>query len=121
MENFWIRYKNTELDCACLEEEKINLKKENEQLKDQLRKYLQNMSLTNGRVGSTKERLRPHSMKIEKLAQINVDAPKCAVQVKQNLSQRPVTGIEGNLSAAIRSHQLTQRRIKPCSIYSVVN
>lgn len=115
MENFWIRLKNVEIDCSCLEQERFELKKENEVLKDKLRQYLQEVSITNGRVGSTTERLRPQSMKI-----VNPDRqiPIC----KKKPARRPVTGVEANLSVAVRSQHLVQSRIiKTPGIYSVVN
>lgn len=115
MENFWIRLKNVEIDCSCLEEERLDLKKKNEILKDKLRQYLQEVSITNGRVGSLEERLRPQSMKIE-----NPD-PRI-VNCKKKQACRPVTGVEANLSVAIRSQLLVQSRIiKTPAIHSVVN
>lgn len=115
MENFWIRLKNVEIDCSCLEEERLHLKTENEILKNKLRQYLQEVSITNGRVGSLKERLRPQSMKIENP---NPRIPIC--QKKQ--ARRPVTGVEANLSVAVRSQLLVQSRIiKTPGIYSIVN
>lgn len=111
MENFWIRFKNVEIDCACLDEERQCLKNENQMLKDQLKQYLQDVSVTNGRVGSTKERLRPQSMKIER--------PVCIASAPLQLTKqqrRPVTGVEGNLSVAVRSKSLIQTKIKPNSL-----
>lgn len=108
MENFWIRFKNVEIDCACLEEERQTLKNENIMLKEKLRQYLQDISVTNGRIGSTKERLRPQSVKIEK--------PICIASAPLPITKqhrRPVTGVEGNLSVAVRSKSLVQARIKP--------
>lgn len=115
MENFWIRLKNVEIDCSCLEQERHDLKKENEILKNKLRQYLLEVSITNGRVGSLEERLRPQSMKIENS---NQQIPIC----KKKPARRPVTGIEANLSVAVRSQFLLQKRIiKTPGIYSVVN
>lgn len=117
MENFYIRTKNVEIDCACLEKERQELKAKNEELKENLRQYLQEMSITNGRVGSTKERLRPQSMKIGRINCTDIKTPLCKV----SQTRRPVTGVEANLSVAVRSHSLVQNRIKTASIYSVVN
>lgn len=115
MENFWIRLNNVEIDCSCLEQERLDLKKENDILKDKLRQYLHEVSITNGRVGSLKERLRPQSMKIE------IPDPRIPIcKIKQ--ARRPVTGVEANLSVAVRSQVLVQNRIiKTPGIYSVVN
>lgn len=103
MENFWLRFKNVEIDCACLEEERQGLRNENDQLKQKLKQYLQDVSMSNGRIGSIKERLRPQSMKIERR--------DCIASVPAAVSKqpRPVTGIEGNLSVAVRSKSLVQK------------
>lgn len=113
MENFWIRLNNVEIDCSCLEQERLELKKHNEILKEKLRQYLEEISITNGRVGSLTERLRPQSMKIE-----NPD-PRIPICKKKTM-RRPVT-VEANLSVAVRSQLLVQNRIKTPGIYSVVN
>lgn len=107
MENFWIRFKNVEIDCACLDEERNVLKTENEMLKQKLKQYLHEISVANGRIGSTKEdRLRPQSVKIEhKICMASASTPL----TKQ---PRPVTGIEANLSVAVRSKSLVQPRIR---------
>lgn len=107
MENFWIRFKNVEIDCACLEEERNILKTENQLLKQKLKQYLQDISVANGRIGSTKEdRLRPHSVKIERTIYV-ASAPTPLTK-----QPRPVTGIEGNLSVAVRSKSLIQSKIR---------
>lgn len=113
MENFWIRFKNVEIDCFCLEEERLVLRNENDMLKEKLKRYLQDISIANGRVGSTKERLRPQSMKIER--------PTCVASAPTPLTkqQRPVTGVEGNLSVAVRSKSLLQPKVKTPNVYSV--
>lgn len=117
MENFWIRYKNVEIDCACLEEERQLLRNENEMLKEKLKQYLEDVSVVNGRVGSSKERLRPQSMKIERRACIK-SAP---TPISKQQRSRPVTCVEGNLSVAVRSKSLVQTKAKLSNIYSVVN
>lgn len=112
MENFWIRFKNVEIDCACLEEERQVLKNENDQLKDKLKQYLRDVSVSNGRIGSTRERLRPQSMKIER--------PICPVSTRAAAAknqQRPVTGVEGNFSVAVRSKILSQPKAKTPNIF----
>lgn len=116
MENFWIRFKNVEIDCACLEEERHGLQKENAMLKEKLKQYLEDVSVVNGRVGSSKERLRPQSMKIERLPCV-ASAPAA----KSKEQRRPVTGVEGNLSVAVRSKSLVQTKAKTPNIFSVVN
>lgn len=107
-EYFWIRFNNAEVDCACLEEERIELRKENARLKDKLREYLTNVALSNGSIGSTKERLRPSSMKIEKVVHIDL-TPSANGKPKR---RRPVTCIEANLSVAVRSQKLIQTKSK---------
>lgn len=115
MENFWIRFKNVEIDCACLEEERQGLRNENEMLKEQLKQYLEDVSMVNGRVGSSKERLRPQSMKIERLPSIaSAQTPASKEQ------RRPVTGIEGNLSIAVRSKSLVQTKVKTPNLCSTI-
>lgn len=105
MENFWIRFKNVEIDCACLEEERACLKTENQLLKQKLKQYLQDVAVANGRIGSTKEdRLRPQSVKIERTICV-ASAPTPLTKQRP----RPVTGIEGNLSVAVRSKSLIHK------------
>lgn len=107
-EYFWIRFNNAQIDCACLEEERVELRKENARLKDRLRDYLTNIALSNGRIGSTKERLRPSSMKIERVIHIDLTSSANAKPKRR----RPVTCIEGNLSVAVRSQFLVQNKPK---------
>lgn len=114
MDNFWIRYNNARIDCVCLEKERVDLKKENTLLKEKLREYLTNMTISNGRIGSTKEKLRPSSMKVEKVVHIDL----CSTGAKA-FRRRPVTCIEGNLSVAVRSHKLVDGKFKTPDIYSV--
>lgn len=111
MENFWIRFKNVEIDCACLEEERHVLKNENDLLKLKLKQYLQDISVSNGRIGSNKERLRPQSMKIERTV-----CPVSAAS-KTKRQPRPVTGVEGNLSVAVRSKILSQPKVKTPNVF----
>lgn len=112
MEHFWTRYKNVEIDCACLEEERRILRKENETVKEKLKQYLQEVAISNGRVGSTRERLRPNSMKIENDAAFGEPSKK-SLSIK-----RPVTGVEGNLSVAVRSRHLLQSKVKMPEIHT---
>lgn len=114
-EYFWIRFNNAEIDCACLEEERAELRKENARLTDKLRDYLTNVALSNGRIGSTKERLRPSSMKIEKVIHIDL-MPSANARPRR---RRPVTCIEGNLSVAVRSQKLAQNKPKIPSFFPV--
>lgn len=114
MENFWIRFKNVEIDCACLEEERRVLKSENEIAKDKLKQYFKDISMMNGRGESTKHRIRPHSVKIENVP--------CNGSLKQfGNVKRPVTGVEGNLSVAVRSKSLVKSNVKTPQIHSIVN
>lgn len=112
-EYFWIRFNNAEIDCACLEEERIELRKENARLKEKLRDYLTKVAVSNGRIGSTQERLRPSSMKIERV--VHVDLTSAANGKTRR--RRPVTCIEGNLSVAVRSQKLIQNQPKISSFY----
>lgn len=112
MEHFWTRYKNVEIDCACLEEERRLLRKENEALKEQLKQYVQEVAISNGRVGSTNERLRPKSMKIGNNVIVG-EATKKSIDMI-----RPVTGVEGNLSVAVRSKNLLQAKVKTPQIHT---
>lgn len=104
-----------EIDCACLEEERQVLRNENDMLKEKLKQYLEDVSVVNGRIGSSKERLRPQSMKIERFS-CGASAPAAILQQK-----RPVTGVEGNLSVAVRSKSLMQSKEKIPNIFSIVN
>lgn len=113
MENFWIRFKNVEIDCACLEEERQVLKTENDMLKEKLKRYLEDISVVNGRIGSSKERLRPQSMKIVKPMCLPTSAPNPRLMQHR----RPVTGVEGNLSVAVRSKSLIQTKSKTPNIF----
>lgn len=115
MENFWIRFKNVEIDCACFEEERQVLKNENDHLKEKLKQYLRDVSVSNGRVGSTKERLRPQSMKIER--PICPASTRAAAATGARNQQRPVTGVEGNFSVAVRSKILLQPKAKTPNIF----
>lgn len=114
MEHFWTRYKNVEIDCACLEEERRLLRKENETLKEKLKQYVQEVAISNGRIGSTKERLRPNtsSVKIDNGVIVG-EAAKKSMDMR-----RPVTGVEGNLSVAVRSKHLLQAKIKTPQIHT---
>lgn len=110
-EMFWMRYNSVRVDSIRLEEERIELRRENAKLKAQLREYLTDLTVSNGRVTSTSERLRPHSMKVEKV-------PRSASQTRAR--RRPVTSIEGNLSVAVRSQRIISCPGKTSNIYSVI-
>lgn len=112
-EYFWIRFNNAQIDCACLEEERVELRKDNARLKDKMRDYLKNVALSNGRIGSTKERLRPSSMKIERV--VNIDLTQSANG--QPRRRRPVTCIEANLCVAVRSRKLVENKAKIPSFF----
>lgn len=112
-EYFWIRFNNAQIDCACLEEERIELRKDNARLKNKLRDYLEKVALSNGRIGSTKERLRPSSMKIERVVSIDL-TPSANGKPRR---RRPVTCIEANLSVAVRSQKLVENKPKIPSFF----
>lgn len=95
--NFWKRLNGVKLDNIHLEERKIELKKENEQLKEQLREYLSELKTLNGQASSNTKQIRPQSMKIER-----VKDP----EIKNRITKRPVTSIEANLSVAVRSQKI---------------
>lgn len=112
MEHFWTRFKNVEIDCTCLEKERRGLRKENEAMKEKLKQYIQEVAITNGRIGSTKERLRPKSMKI------NADTNGAHTSKKYMDLKRPVTGVEGNLSVAVRSKSLLLPKVQTPQIHT---
>lgn len=110
-EVFWMRYNSVRVDSLRLEEERIELRRENAKLKAQLREYLSDLNVSNGRVTSASERLRPHSMKVEKVTR----------SASQNRAmRRPVTSIEGNLSVAVRSRRIVSSQGKASNIYSAL-
>lgn len=111
-EHFWTRFKNVEVDCTCLEKERRVLRKENEAMKEKLKQYIQEVAITNGRIGSTKERLRPKSMKI------NTDYDAADTSKKNIDMKRPVTGVEGNLSVAVRSKNLLLPKVQTPQIHT---
>lgn len=118
MENFWIRFNNARIDCACLEEERTALKRENLMLQGKLKEYLSNVTLNNGGLNSAIDRLRPSSMKVEKIVHIDLATNSQTVVKNGNEKahrRRPVTCIEGNLSVAVRSHKIAQEKARvPC-------
>lgn len=142
MDNFWIRFNNTRLDCVSLEDEKKQLLNENQELKLKLKEYLTNVTMTNGLTinnrGDLKEKqlIRPYSMKAEKIVHIdliqfggsnynNNNNNTGNVKIGLEKKRRPVTCIEGNLSVAIRSRYLISRhdeRVKAMpDIFSIVH
>lgn len=122
MENFWLRYNNARIDCLCLEQERASLKSENLVLKQKLREYLTNMAISGGNAESSNERLRPHSMKVEKLVTIDLRKNASEMMSEKNRSKRrPVTCIEGNLSVAVRSQKLLEERVKIPDIFSITH
>lgn len=118
VENFWTRYNNARIDCASLEEERTALKRENIILQQKLKEYLSNICLNNGGFQSESERLRPTSMKVEKIVHIDLATNSQTIIKSGNKKlprRRPVTSIEANLSVAVRSQKLIQERIRaPC-------
>lgn len=123
LENFWLRYNNARIDCACLSEEKLTLKEENRQLKEKLKTYLTNVTIADGSGGNVSEKLRPSSMKVERVAHNEVNGN--AVRGVSRDRRRPVTCVsvvqEGNLSVAVRSKNLTSGKFrKEPEVYSIV-
>lgn len=121
LENFWIRYNNARIDCACLSEEKMALKEENRELKEKLKAYLTTVTIADGSGGNARDKLRPSSMKVEKVAQIEVNNGN-GFRGSNKDRRRPVTCVqEGNLSVAVRSKNLTLGKFrKEPEIYSIV-
>lgn len=122
MENFWIRYNNARIDCECLDDERAALKRENTILQQKLKEYLSYVSLNNGGFHSETERLRPSSMKVEKIVHIDL-VTNSQIVTKNEKSKvpriRPVTSIEANLSVAVRSHKLVQDRSRTSCVFPI--
>lgn len=123
LENFWVRYNNARIDCACLSEEKAALKEENRELKERLKAYLTTVTIADGSGGNSRDKLRPSSMKIERVAYVDVNGN--GVRGLNRDRRRPVTCFnvvqEGNLSVAVRSRNLTLGKFRrEPAIYSVV-
>lgn len=131
MENFWMRYNNASIDCACLAEEKATLKSENRQLKDQLKMYLTNVTIVEGSGGTAKAKLRPSSMRVERCEMTVASGSggggdgfgKSGVGLYSSKQRRrPVTCIEGNLSQAVRSRSLIESRVaRMPDVYAQIN
>lgn len=122
LENFWIRFNNARLDCACLAEEKAALKEENRDLKEKLKVYLTNVTIADGSGGNARENLRPSSMRVERVG--HIEFGQSSQTIKNGLLRqkpRPVTCIEGNLCNAIRSRNLISGRYKMPNVYAIVN
>lgn len=111
MDNFWIRYNSVRIDCACLVEEKTALKKENQELKAKLKIYLTNVTIAGGSGGDAKDKLRPSSMKVDKIGHVDYPAFNVVTTGIGKLRRRPVTCIEGNLSNAVRSLALVKGKM----------
>lgn len=123
LENFWLRYNNARIDCACLSEEKLALKEENRELKEKLKAYLTTVTIANGGGGNAKDKLRPSSMKVERVGHIEASNGLAGRGLKDR--RRPVTCFsvvqEGNLSVAVRSKTLSSGKFrKEPEIYSIV-
>lgn len=123
LENFWLRYNNARIDCACLSEEKLALKEENRELKEKLKAYLTTVSIANGG-GNAKDKLRPSSMKVERVG--HVEGTDGTIGRGLRDRRRPVTCFnivqEGNLSVAVRSKNLTSGKFrKDPEIFSIVH
>lgn len=123
LENFWIRFNNARLDCACLAEEKAVLKEENRDLKEKLKVYLTNVTIADGSGGNAREKLRPNSMRVERVGHIEFGQGSSELIKNKLLRQkrRPVTCIEANLCNAIRSRNLVSGRFKMPDVYAIVN
>lgn len=110
MENFWIRYNNVRIDCACLVEEKASLKKENQDLKTKLKLYLTNVTIAGGG-GDAKDKMRPSSMKVDKIGHMDYSGFNAVTTGICKLRKRPITCIEANLSNAVRSAALVKDKL----------
>lgn len=124
MEHFWMRFNNATIDCACLADEKSVLKQQNRNLKNKLKMYLTNVTLTQGSGGSPDEQLRPKSMRVDRCgASVNGYAQEVLNGGESNRlhqRRRPVTCIEGNLSQAVRSRSLVEPRVRMPDVYALV-
>ncbi len=125
LENFWLRYNNARIDCACLNEEKVALKEENRELKEKLKAYLTTVTIANGG-GNAKDKLRPSSMKVERVGHYVEASNGTFGRSLVKDRRRPVTCFstvqEGNLSVAVRSKNLTSGKFrKEPEIYSIVH
>lgn len=123
LENFWLRYNSARIDCACLNEEKLALKEENRELKAKLKAYLTTVTIADGSGGNTKDKLRPSSMKVERVGHVGINGNGSRGLNRDR--RRPVTCFstvqEGNLSVAVRSRNLTSGTFrKEPEIYSIV-
>ncbi|CRL03083.1 CLUMA_CG016481, isoform A [Clunio marinus] len=122
LEKFWMRYNRTRIDCACLQEEKMSLQKQNKELKMKLKEYLVTVNMTNGQPAQKNERFanRPSSMKIEKIEHIAISSKNQLIKNSKK-DKRPVTCIEGNLSIAVRQMKISNfvQRVETC--YAVEN
>lgn len=110
--SFWTRLNSAQLDCNDLERQKAELQHENVALRDELRKYLAEVAVKNGKIGSNHEKLRPKSVKIDRI-------PSFDTSVERH--RRPATSVEGNMSVAIRSQTLLSNKNKTLNIFSVIN
>lgn len=104
LDNFWLLYNRTRIDCICLNEEKHSLQKQNKELKLKLKIYLVTVNMTSGQPKDDKLLSRPSSMKVEKIVHIELKSDA----LKKSKLCRPVTCVEGNLSNVIRHMILTK-------------
>lgn len=126
MDAFWTRFNNARIDCACLSEEKSELKKQNRLLKEQLKTYLTNVTINDGSGGNAKDKLRPSSMRIERYGYADEfgGSDKCVdFHQKAQPRRRPVTCVEANFTPAVRSRSLVaaSRSSKMPDVYALVN
>lgn len=127
MDVFWSRFNGARIDCACLAEEKAELKKENRLLKEQLKTYLTNVTINDGSGGNVKDKLRPSSMRIERYGYADeLGSSTKGVDIlhqKPQTRRRPVTCIEANLTPAVRSHKLVtaSRATRMPDVYALVH
>lgn len=119
LDQFWIRFNNAQIDCACLGEEKAALLMENRDLKDKLKIYLTNVTIAEGSGGNAREKLRPSSMKVEKIGYIDFNNGEKLASLR--VRRRPVTCIEANLCNAVRSRSLVSNKLKLPNYFSIVN
>jgi hypothetical protein len=121
LDQFWMRFNRTRIDCVCLQEEKTSLHKTNKDLKLKLKQYLVTVNMTNGQPAQKNERFanRPSSMKINRVEHIAITAKNQLIK-KSKQERRPVTCIEGNLSNAVR-HMTIANVTQGVSCYAIEN
>lgn len=122
MEHFWVRFNSANIDCVCLADEKAALKLQNRRLKDQLKRYLTNVTLVEGSGGTADAKLRPNSMLVVRCGTAATARDDCggggSGSGVQQRPRRPVTCIEANLSQAVRSRSLVTPKVRMPDVFA---